>query len=122
MVRAPSQMTPFPTVLQVSNDGGGGVSVCVTGCPAAAGPALASVKVAMPARTIAGPLMSPMMVLIHEIFTFPLFLSRFAELMSWLKLGVPLFGLCRPRPMVCAARPTGPLQRAAPARGQGCAV
>ena len=85
-MRAPSQMDPFPTVLQVSNDGGGGVRVCVTGCPAAAGLALASTKAARLPAMIAGPLMSPMMVLIWWILTFPLFLSRITELMSWLKL------------------------------------
>ena len=32
-------MSPLPTVLQISNDGDGGVRVCVTGCLAAvAGP------------------------------------------------------------------------------------
>ena len=62
MVRAPSQMNPFPTVLQVSNDGGGGVRVCVTGCPAAAGPALASVNAARPTARMAGALMSLVMV------------------------------------------------------------
>jgi hypothetical protein len=35
-VRAPSQMNPSPTVLQVSNDSGDGVGVRATGCPAAA--------------------------------------------------------------------------------------
>jgi hypothetical protein len=70
MVRAPSQMNPFPTVLQVSNDGGGGVRVWVTGCPAAAGPALASRNVARPAAMMAGPLMSPMMVLNRGILIF----------------------------------------------------
>jgi hypothetical protein len=56
--------------LQVSNDGGGGVSVCVTGCPAAAGLALASVNVARLPAMIAGPLMSRMMVLNRGIFIF----------------------------------------------------
>jgi len=41
-VRAPSQMNPFPTVLQVSNDGGGGLSVWVTGWPAKAVPGASS--------------------------------------------------------------------------------
>src|SRR6185437_4849365 len=87
MVRAPSQINPFPTVLQVSNDGGGGVRGCVTGCPAAAaGPALASVNVARLAAMIAGPLMSPMMVLNGMFLISPLPLSRFTELMPWLKV------------------------------------
>ena len=56
-------MNPVPTVLQVSNEGGGGVRVCVTGYPAAAGPALARVNVARPTARMAGALMSPVMVL-----------------------------------------------------------
>lgn len=74
-MRAPSQMNPFPVVLQVSNDGGGEVRGRVTGCPAAAGPALASRNAARSAVMIARPLISPGIVLDLGILIFPLFLS-----------------------------------------------
>jgi hypothetical protein len=38
---------------------------------------------------IAGPLMSPMMVLNRRVLTVPLFLSRFTNLISCLKLKLP---------------------------------
>jgi hypothetical protein len=55
-------MNPFPTALHVSNDSAGGVRVCVTGCPAKAGPAPTNVNVARLPATITGPLISLMMV------------------------------------------------------------
>jgi hypothetical protein len=49
-VRAPEQMVPLPTALQGSKDGGGGFSVCVTGCPALAAAPGINVANVMPAN------------------------------------------------------------------------
>src|SRR5215213_11576342 len=64
-VRLPWQIVPLPTALQVKNDGGGGVSVWVTGRPARASgtstssPNTAAATIRRSKRNISTPFFSP---------------------------------------------------------------